>query len=493
MDYDPIVERVQFELTELGFEPGPIDGKLGKNTTEALKKYQEENKLDISGEFDEKTLKKLRIKAPKFKCTSYSCTVENGLSDETVKQIKEHVAENRKADDLTLINATDTDVKKLPELNEEFIALTISRSKYITDIAPLAKMTNLVERLTIDTAENVTDLSPLKALAKVESLKLRKLGQGLDLAPLAQFDKLERLTLTSLNTESEDAFDIAVLTGKPKLTTLIFDDIKLQDLSFLKDSPKLSYLRLHQTPVEDLSPLADCPELKSLELSKVPVKDLAPIQGLAKLKTLVLYYTEVMDLSPLAAFKDQLTRLNLNGTKATDMTPVGELSVLRDIFLDETQFDDYSPLATCSELKFLQARSEKSGFNMLEVISSMPKLETLWLDRNDKIQDWGALKTATSIKSLSVGETSFSDLSLLEGFANLEALNIRKCTVVNPEAIVKLPSLKRLSIHEVEGLDDITIFKELPMLKDLKLSYRSKQFPQEQIDALEEAQKAAGK
>ncbi len=491
VEYDPVVERLQFELTELGYEPGPVDGKLGKKTTEALKKYQEEHKLDVSGEFDEKTLKKLRIKAPKFKCSSYSCTVENGLTDEMVKQIKQHVSENRKADDLTLINATNTDLKKLPSLNEEFIALSISRSKYITDITPLGKLTNLAERLTIDTAENVTDLSALSALTQLESLKLRKLGQPLDFASLAQLVKLERLTLMSLNTEPAEAFDIAVLAGKPKLTTLIFDAVQVHELSFLKDSPELSYLRLKEVPVADLSPLAECPKLKSLELHKVPVSDLEPLHGLSKLKTLVLSYTDVTDLSPLTAFKDQLTRLNLTGTKATDMTPVGELSVLRDIFLDETQFDDYSPLAKCSELKFLQARSEKSGFNALEVITSLPKLEKLWLDRNDKIQDWDALKTATSIKGLSVGKTSFSDLSLLEKFTNLEDLNIRECTVIHPEAITSLPKLKRISLHAVQGIDDITIFKDLPMLKDLYLGYRSKQFPQEQIDAIEEAKKTA--
>ncbi len=491
--YDPTVERVQFELVERGYDPGPVDGKSGKKTTEALKKYQEENKLEGTGEFDEKTLKKLKIKPPKFKCAAYGCTVENGLTDEMVEQIKQHVSENRKADDLTLRNATNTDLKKLPALNDEFIALTISRSKYITDMTPLGKLTNLAERLTIDTAENLADLSPLRKLTQLESLTLRKLGQPLVLAPLAQLAKLERLTLASLNTDVKEPFDMTVLTGKPRLTTLILDNVKVQDLSFLKDSPELSSLRLDEVPVEDLSPLADCPKLRSLELSKVPVKDLNPIRELAKLRSLVLYHTEVTDLSPLTAFKDQLTRLNLNGIKATDMTPVGELTALHDIFLDETRFDDYSPLAKCTELKFLQARSEKSGFNTLEVLTSLPKLETLWLDRNDKIQDWEPLKTATSIRNLSVGKTSFSDLSLLENFTNLEDLNIYGCTVQHPEAITKLPKLKRISLNDVKGIDDITIFKELPRLKELYLGYRSKQFPQEQIDEIEAAKKAVKK
>lgn len=59
--YDPMVEKAQKQLTELGYEPGPIDGKMGKKTENAIKSFQRDNNLEISGTLDEKTLQKLGL------------------------------------------------------------------------------------------------------------------------------------------------------------------------------------------------------------------------------------------------------------------------------------------------------------------------------------------------------------------------------------------------------------------------------------------------
>ena len=310
------------------------------------------------------------------------------------------------------------------------------------------------------------------------------------LQPLAN---LKTLAVYKSKPQPEDPADISALAGKPNLKTLKLDGTNVHDLSPVADSPELNMLRLARTPVEDLTPLQGFPKLTNLELSTVPVKDLSPIESLSGLKYLTLYYTEVTDLTPLTAVKNTLKTLNLNGTKAKDMTPVGELSELTSIYLDDTQFEDFSPLAKCTNLEFIEARSEKSGFNKLEVINSLPNLKRLWLDRNDKIQNWEPLKTATSIEDLSIGVTSFNDLKLLENLVNLKDLNIYECTVKNPESLLKLPELRRISLSRTKGIDDITIFKDLPKLADLTLNYDSKQFPQEQIDALNKAKEEAKK
>jgi hypothetical protein len=51
---------VQKRLNELGYNPGPIDGKFGKKTAEALKKFQEENNLAPTGTINNETVLKLR-------------------------------------------------------------------------------------------------------------------------------------------------------------------------------------------------------------------------------------------------------------------------------------------------------------------------------------------------------------------------------------------------------------------------------------------------
>jgi len=55
------VRRVQAQLHQLGFYNGPIDGKFGDATREALRRYQYEKRLPASGKMDDLTLAKLGI------------------------------------------------------------------------------------------------------------------------------------------------------------------------------------------------------------------------------------------------------------------------------------------------------------------------------------------------------------------------------------------------------------------------------------------------
>jgi len=53
------VQQVQKRLSELGYKPGSADGKMGKNTVEALKKFQQDNNLAKTGQVDGETVAKL--------------------------------------------------------------------------------------------------------------------------------------------------------------------------------------------------------------------------------------------------------------------------------------------------------------------------------------------------------------------------------------------------------------------------------------------------
>ena len=60
-EYNPIVEQAQKKLMELGYDPGQIDGKMGKKTIAAIKSFQKDNALQATGELNELTIKKLDI------------------------------------------------------------------------------------------------------------------------------------------------------------------------------------------------------------------------------------------------------------------------------------------------------------------------------------------------------------------------------------------------------------------------------------------------
>lgn len=56
------VYQVQIKLKELGYDPGASDGIWGKKTTSAIKRFQQDNGLPVTGHLDEKTRAKLIIK-----------------------------------------------------------------------------------------------------------------------------------------------------------------------------------------------------------------------------------------------------------------------------------------------------------------------------------------------------------------------------------------------------------------------------------------------
>ena len=54
------IAELQRRLAELGYKPGPADGKAGQRTTNALKKFQHDHKLPVTGVLDAETIRVLQ-------------------------------------------------------------------------------------------------------------------------------------------------------------------------------------------------------------------------------------------------------------------------------------------------------------------------------------------------------------------------------------------------------------------------------------------------
>ena len=52
---DPVVRQIQGILKERGYAPGPLDGVLGKKTRGALRRFQRDHRLSVTGEIDAAT------------------------------------------------------------------------------------------------------------------------------------------------------------------------------------------------------------------------------------------------------------------------------------------------------------------------------------------------------------------------------------------------------------------------------------------------------
>jgi peptidoglycan hydrolase-like protein with peptidoglycan-binding domain len=55
------VREVQRLLTELGYQPGPIDGTYGPMTASAIREFQRDNRMQVDGRIDDGLVPRLRL------------------------------------------------------------------------------------------------------------------------------------------------------------------------------------------------------------------------------------------------------------------------------------------------------------------------------------------------------------------------------------------------------------------------------------------------
>lgn len=61
--YDPFVRQAQKRLREFGYDPGPVDGIMGKKTVSAIESFQQDNGLPVTGKLNRATRQKLGIRS----------------------------------------------------------------------------------------------------------------------------------------------------------------------------------------------------------------------------------------------------------------------------------------------------------------------------------------------------------------------------------------------------------------------------------------------
>lgn len=64
------IKKAEEALKAKGLNPGPIDGKMDSETQEALREFQKQNKLAVTGSLDEQTAEKLGVKLAEGKTPS---------------------------------------------------------------------------------------------------------------------------------------------------------------------------------------------------------------------------------------------------------------------------------------------------------------------------------------------------------------------------------------------------------------------------------------
>jgi len=71
--YSDSVYNAQKKLKQLGYDPGPIDGIFGKKTKNAIKNFQADNYINVTGQLNNETKEKLGIQNSYRKVQTGQC------------------------------------------------------------------------------------------------------------------------------------------------------------------------------------------------------------------------------------------------------------------------------------------------------------------------------------------------------------------------------------------------------------------------------------
>ena len=316
------------------------------------------------------------------------------------------------------------------------------RQNQLTDLSPLAELTRL-KSLELR-GNNLSDLSPLANLAELEELRLGGSGTGLDnpnisdLSPLSNLHKLETLSLP----RQASIGDLSPLSGLTGLKSLTTDGVssdaaqQITDLSPLAELTNLEVLHLLSCGTSDLSPLSNLTKLTELRLiGQLSFTDLTPISGLTEMR--VLEFTaqgstalRIKDLTPLA-----------------DMTKLESLRIYADSPISLHGLEGKSALQTL----FLSQHNDSFACMDIEALSGLTNLTdlTLWID--DQTTDLSPLSGLTNLRYLDLyawNVPALSDLYFLREMHNLQSLTLYESTVTDISVLGTLSSLQTVNIRE---------------------------------------------
>ncbi|WP_158224238.1 NACHT domain-containing protein [Micromonospora wenchangensis] len=278
---------------------------------------------------------------------------------------------------------------------------------------------------------------------------------------------------------------------------------EISDLSFLSESIDLQHLDLERCPlVSDLRPVAGARNMWLLDASGSQVRDISPISEMGRLHWLALRScSEIEDWTPLegkseldyadfshcAGLRDlaftkgweALGTLIISNTSVTSLSPLGRLQKLSTVFasfceelvhaaglsgaehlsaLDLSYCDSLTTTRNLTGLPRLMRLELNGCTNLVDIPlpAEVPKLRMLFLTTCKSLprEEFEALRDFSGLSVLYLGGTKFSQTSLLAHMRYLEHLSLDSCkeaTDLSP--LANLPSLKVLSIANVDGID----------------------------------------
>jgi len=210
----------------------------------------------------------------------------------------------------------------------------------------------------------------------------------------------------------------------------------------------------------------------------------ASLAGLKELKSLAITNSVINDPTVELIAKSFPKLIELDLSSNTNMTRmamqhIAELTQLQSVTLVQTRFNDLSTrrLKGLQELRALDLRGNMEAGNMtLGVVGELPRL-TAFKHRSTAVTDEGlsSLSNSQTLQNLLMQDFMISDLAgqHLAKMTALKQLEIFRCQGFGSEGVRALKGLKleRLTLRDLPSVDDsgMEVFAELPDLRRLYL------------------------
>lgn len=185
------------------------------------------------------------------------------------------------------------------------------------------------------------------------------------------------------------------------------------------------------------------------------------------------YFNETCDLSFLDVIPSTSDLYITTIQSIENTSKISSLKNLKSLTIDIYTLDSFDFLDTVSDtIEYLNLGRTKSKKPSLEHLKRFQNIHTLMIEGHTKKID--TIVHIPSLKKLVLRSVSPKDISFLEKLHYLEDLEILLGGIKDFTTLTKLPSLKRLSIWRVRGLDDISFLSQIKNLEYILLQTLNK-------------------
>ena len=388
----------------------------------------------------------------KVRVSKYSITINEPV---TAQNTAAAAAEFQKTGgtnpSLTLAQCDDAGLAAAVKAFPKITKLTIQKSPKLSSIEALK--TAPLTTLSLDRLPALADLAPLASIKTLRTLSVDQVGfKNPDLSFCANLPELNSFSLRNFPATLKT---ISGIDKCPRLNQLLIANNQGPlDLAPLANFKKMRRLSLKYVNGLDLTPVTRMPALIGLDLYGARNLDLAPLAACPKLKEIMIYATKgIKDYNVLANIKT-LENVHAGLTPMNDLSWAPQLPNLKKVSLFAENFKTFAPLGECRKLEKLTFWSMKGTVDIAQFANGSAPLKELsfagsTIVNEAKLADLAktAKLTSLNLDDVNRGKRAI-DISFLEAFPQMKTLNLRKAKVTSLEPVTKLTKLKKLTLDK---------------------------------------------